>query len=71
MAKQTFQPNPRVRQIFDDLEKYLEFTIEFGYKYNEADLYDNKSYVFRQYNKYVTGKPVKNMWELNGKAEVF
>lgn len=71
MAKQTFQPNPRVRQIFDDLEKYLEFTREFGYKYNEADLYDNKSYVFRQYTKYVSNKAVKNMWELNGKAEVF
>lgn len=71
MAKQTFQPNPRVHQIFDDLDKYLEFTKDFGYKYNEADLYDNKSYIYRQYNKYVTGKPVKNMWEVNGKSEIF
>lgn len=69
MAKQTFQPNPRVRQIFEDLEKYQEFTREYGYKFDEADLYDNKSYVFRQYTKYINGKNVKNMWETDGKAE--
>lgn len=70
MAKQklndVFSTN---HQIFDDLEKYLEFTKEYGYKYNEADLYDNKSYIFRQFNKYIAGKNVKNMWETDGKAE--
>lgn len=70
MAKQklndVFSTN---HQIFNDLEKYLEFTKEYGYKYNEADLYDNKSYIFRQFNKYIAGKNVKNMWETDGKAE--
>jgi hypothetical protein len=69
MAKQTFQTNPRVQQIFEDLEKYLEFTQEYGYKFDESDLYDNKSYVYRQFNKYNTGKAVKNMWETDGKPE--
>jgi hypothetical protein len=63
MAKPTFQPNPRVRQIFDDLEKYLEFCQDFGYKYDEADLYDTRSYVFRHFTKYMTNKPVKNNWD--------
>jgi hypothetical protein len=62
MAKQQYQPNARVNQIFDDLEKYLEFCQDYGYKYNEADLYDQRSYVFRQFNKYMTGKPAKNQW---------
>jgi hypothetical protein len=67
MAKQHYQSNPRVRQIFDDLEKYLEFCQDFGYKFDEADLYSNKSYIYRQFTKYLTGKPVRYMWELDAK----
>lgn len=63
MAKHTFQPNHKVRQIFEDLEKYLEFCVDYGYKYDEATLYDMRSYVFRQFNKYMTGKPAKNSWD--------
>lgn len=63
MAKQTFQPNPRVRQIFDDLEKYLEFCQDFGYKYDEADLYNQRSYVFRQFAKFASGKFAKDQWQ--------
>ena len=63
MAKNTFQPNHKVRQIFEDLEKYLEFCVDFGYKYDESTLYDMRSYVFRQFNKYMTGKPAKNSWD--------
>jgi hypothetical protein len=62
MAKQQFNPNNRVRQIFEDLEKYLEFCIDYGYRYNEAELYNPRSYVYRQYTKLATGKPVKNQW---------
>jgi hypothetical protein len=62
MAKPTFQSNPRVHQIFDDLEKYLEFCRDYGYKYNESDLYNQYSYVYRSYTKFVAGKPVKNQW---------
>lgn len=69
MAKHNYQSNPIVNQIFEDLEKYLEFTVEYGYKFDEADLYNNKSYVFRQFNKYINGKNVRNMWETDGKAE--
>jgi hypothetical protein len=67
MAKQHYQSNPRVRQIFDDLEKYLEFCQDYGYKFDEADLYSNKSYIYRQFTKYLTGKPVRYMWELDAK----
>jgi len=57
----------RVKQIFEDLEKYLDFCRDFGYRYDEADLYNNRSYVFRQYTKFVAGKDVKDMWALDGK----
>jgi hypothetical protein len=38
MAKITFRPNPRVTEIFNDLEQYEEFCKDYGYRYNEADL---------------------------------
>ena len=69
MAKPEIKPNPRVQQVFEDLEKYLEFTKDFGYKFNESELYDNKSYVFRQFTKYLQGKPVKDNWEIDAKAD--
>ena len=63
MAKQTFQPNPKVRQIFEDLEKYKEFCVDFGYKYDESTLYDMRNYVFRQHNKNLSGKFAKDQWQ--------
>jgi hypothetical protein len=63
MAKPNFQPNPRVHQIFEDLEKYLDFCKDFGYKFDEGDLYNQKSYVYRQFGKFMTGKHVKNQWD--------
>jgi hypothetical protein len=54
-----------INQIFNDLDKYRNFCREFGYRFNEADLYNQKNYVFRQFQKFITGKPVKNQWELD------
>jgi hypothetical protein len=63
MARPTFQPNPKVNQIFNDLDKYREFCVDYGYKFDESSLYDMRSYVFRQYNKFTTGKIAKNNWD--------
>jgi hypothetical protein len=63
MGKPTFKPNSRAQQIFDDLEKFYEFCKEFGYRWNEADLYNFKSYAFQQFNKFSQGKSAKNMWD--------
>jgi len=62
MAKITFRPNLRVTEIFNDLEQYEEFCKDYGYRYNEADLYNFKSYAWQQYTKYTQGKNAKNMW---------
>ena len=63
MAKITYKSNPRVIEIQDDLEKLLEFCQDYGYRFNEADLYNFKSYAWQQYNKYSQGKNAKNMWD--------
>ena len=62
MAKPSIKHNPKVNQIFEDLEQYLVFCQSYGYKYNEADLYNWKSYAYQQFNKYLQGKHVKDMW---------
>jgi len=62
MAKQTFQPNPKVHQIFEDLENYLAFCQDYGYKFDEATMYDMRSYVYRQHNKQLAGKQARDNW---------
>lgn len=63
MAKISIKHNPKVNQIFEDLEQYSSFCQAFGYRYNEADLYNFKSYAWQQYNKFSQGKNAKNMWD--------
>ena len=62
MAKPQFQHNPKVAQIFEDLEQYREFCVDFGYKFDEATLYDMRNFVYRQHNKNLAGKPAKDNW---------
>lgn len=62
MAKPAIKSNARVAQVLDDLEKFLGFCVEYGYRYNESDLYNFKSYAWQQYNKFTQGKNAKNMW---------
>ena len=63
MAKPSFKSNPRVAEIFNDLEVFLEFCQDYGYRFNESDLYNFKSYAWQQFNKYSQGKNAKNMWD--------
>ena len=62
MAKPQIKHNSKVAQIFDDLENYLAFCQDFGYKYDESTLYDMRSFVFRQFQKVITGKYAKDQW---------
>jgi len=62
MAKQQYQSNPRVNQIFEDLENYLTFCQDYGYKFDESTLYDMRSFAFRQHQKQLAGKWAKDQW---------
>ena len=63
MAKQQQQSNPRVQQIFEDLENYLMFCQDYGYKFDESTLYDMRVFAYRQFTKAVTGKWAKDQWQ--------
>ena len=66
MAKNTTtNTSAQVKQIFEDLDNYRNFCRDHGYRFNEADLYNTKNYIFRQFQKFVAGKPVKNQWEID------
>jgi hypothetical protein len=62
MGKREYRPNPRALQIMEELSNFLEFCRDFGYRFNEGDLYNFKSYAWQQYNKFSQGKNAKNMW---------
>ena len=62
MAKPQLKSNPKVAEIQRDLENLLEFCQDYGYRYNESDLYNFKSYAWQQYSKYTSGKTAKDMW---------
>ena len=62
MGKREYRPNLRALQTLEDLSRFLEFCVEYGYRYNESDLYNFKAYAWQQYNKFSQGKNAKNMW---------
>ena len=62
MGRPQIKSNPRVTAVFDDLEKYMNFCRDFGYRFNEADLYNWQRYSWQQYSKFSQGKNAKDQW---------
>ena len=67
MGKPAMQVNPKAHAALEDLDKLLEFCRSYGYRYNEADLYNFKSYVWQQYSKFTQGKNARDMWSEDGR----
>jgi hypothetical protein len=63
MAKPQIQSNPRVHQIFDDLEKFKDVCVDYGYKFDESFLYNMRNYAYQQYSKFTAKKNFKNQWQ--------
>jgi hypothetical protein len=63
MGKPVYKPNPRALAIVEELDRFREFCVDYGYRFNEADVFNFKSYAWQQYNKFTQGKNAKNMWE--------
>lgn len=63
MAKAKHGLSPAAKKVFEDLENFLDFCKDYGYRYNYQDLYNFKSYAWQQYNKFINGKNAKNMWD--------
>ena len=63
MGKPQPRVNPRALAVQDELSKFLEFCVDYGYRFREEDVYNFKSYAWQQYNKFSQGKNAKNMWD--------
>jgi hypothetical protein len=57
--------NMTTREIFNDLDSYRNFCRDYGYRFNEADLYNNKKYPYQQFRKFAAGKNAKDMWSID------
>jgi hypothetical protein len=60
-----FNNKSNVNQIFNDLDLYRDFCREYGYRFDERELYNSQSYVWRQFQKAFAGKDVKDQWEVD------
>ena len=63
MTKPTIRHNPKFNEIFDELDQLLAFCRDYGYRFNEGDLHNFKSYAWQQFSKFQQGKNAKNMWD--------
>ena len=63
MGKPLHRLSPRAIAVHEELDKYLEFCRDYGYRFREEDVYNFKAYAWQQYNKFSQGKNAKNMWE--------
>ena len=60
--------NPKTVKVFEDLEAYTGFCKEYGYKVKPEHLYNKSSRIWRLYSqRYMADKPVRDMWEIDGK----
>lgn len=59
--KKYLRIKPEVNKIFDDLEEYRGFCVDYGYVFNEADLYNDRS-PWGDMNRGRRGKPARDNW---------
>lgn len=52
---------PEVKNIFDELEKYREFCVTYGYVYDERHL-NNEKTPWGEYQRSLRGKEPRNNW---------
>lgn len=52
----------QVEQVFNDLDSYKRFCIQFGWPYNEADLYNTDKRSYQSFVDFKEGKRVPNNW---------
>jgi hypothetical protein len=53
---------PEVRDIFEDLESFKKFCVDYGYVYDERNLYNERAPAYAEYIKYSKGREPWDQW---------
>jgi len=64
--KKYLRMKPEVAKIFDELEEYRQFCVDFGHIFNEADLGNERS-PYIDYQRFKKGKMVRDNWAVAAK----
>ena len=56
-----------ITKVFDDLDDYLHFCKEFGWAYDEADLYRADAPVYAEYTRFKAGTRIPKNWMRDAK----
>lgn len=56
-----------IKKVFDDLDDYLRFCKEFGWAYNEADLYREDAPAYAEYKRFKAGTRIPKIWMRDAK----
>jgi hypothetical protein len=52
-----------ISQIFDDLDRYRSFCVEYGRVFNEADLYNTRNRDYNDYMWFLDKGTARNHWK--------
>ena len=59
--------NPNVNRAFNDLEAFKAFCVEYGFVFNEADLYKRSAHAYSQYERVRRGDKIPNNWDVDAR----
>lgn len=54
--------NPRTKQTWAELDRFRNFCVAYGYKFNPASLNNMRHYACQQFSKFKQGKKAKDQW---------
>lgn len=52
---------PEVSQIFEDLDNYRKFCVNYGHVFDEKNLYNERT-SWGEYQRSIKGREPRNMW---------
>lgn len=55
--------NQNVNRVFNDLDAFRAFCVEYGFVFNEADLYRRDRHAYSQYERVRRGEKIPYNWE--------
>jgi hypothetical protein len=64
--KKYFVMKPEVTRIFDELDRYRQFCVEYGYPFNEAHLGNDHS-PYSEFMRFQQGKNPRDNWSWSAK----